>query len=195
MTGAPDCRLYLEAPPGLDAAALTGALDAGDVACVLLRSAGLEAGGLVPAIDRLRPIAQDHGAAFLLENQIDLAAESGCDGVHLAGGESLAAACRRFGADGIVGVHSGESLDLAMGAGEAGADYIAFGAAPDLLAWWRDVMTLPCVAMGEVTLAQVGGLSSAGADFVALGQAVWDHPDGPAAAVRSALAAIGHSRV
>ncbi len=100
------------------------------------------------------------------------------------------------GADGIVGVTCHDSRHLAMEAAEAGADYVAFGAffptatkaAPthaslDLLRWWAELMTVPCVAIGGITVENCDELIAAGADFLAVSAGVWQHPDGPAAAV------------
>jgi thiamine-phosphate pyrophosphorylase len=201
MTETQDCRLYLVTPPLAGGApdhlaslaqALDAALAAGDVACVLLRTAALEGEAVARAVERLRPPVQGRDAAFVLEGFAELAQETGCDGTHLAWDRKQVTAARgRFGADGIVGVSCGDSRHLALEAGEAGVDYVAFGAAPDqgeaadpeLLTWWQEVMTPACVAMGALTLAQVPALARAGADFIALGQAVWEHSAGPGAAV------------
>jgi thiamine-phosphate pyrophosphorylase len=172
---------------GLDAA-----LAAGDVACVLLRTAALDGEAVSRTVERLRSPVQARDVAFVLKGFADLAYQTGCDGTHLTWDRrQVAAAHGRFGSDGIVGVSCGNSRHLALEAGEAGVDYVAFGAGPDqgeaadpeLLAWWQEVMTPACVAMGALTLAQVPALARAGADFIALGQAVWHHSKGPGAAV------------
>ena len=125
------------------------------------------------ACDVLRPVTQQRGVAFLLNDRPDLAAETGCDGVHVGQKDAPYAEARRLlGADRIVGVTCHDSRDLAIEAAETGADYVAFGAfyptttkpseyrpAPDLLEWWSDVMTVPCVAIGGITR---GELRSAG---------------------------------
>ena len=201
MTETQDCRLYLVTPPLAGGApddleslaeALDAALAAGDVACVLLRTAALEGEAVARAVERLRPTVQGRDAAFVLEGFAELARETGCDGTHLAWDRKQVTAARgRFGPHGIVGVGCGDSRHMALEAGEAGVDYVAFGTAPDLgeaadpelLAWWQEVMTPACVAMGALTLAQVPALARAGADFIALGQAVWEHSQGPGAAV------------
>ena len=109
-----------------------------------------------------------------------------------------------LGKDLTLGVSCHGSRDLAMTAGEAGADYVAFGAffrsgtkteaeieaEPEVLTWWSDVMELPTVAIGGITRSNCGPLVRAGADFLAVVSAVWDHPDGPAAGVRAMNAAI-----
>lgn len=186
-------RLYLVAPAEMDPHALDSALDAGDVACLLLRGADGESGPLVRTI-------QDRSVAVLVADDTALARRIGADGVHLSdSGADVAAARRDLGPDAIVGVACGGSRHAAMLAGEAGADYVAFAgrdgdehaaADPDLLAWWQALMTVPCVAMGRVALPDVGSLAKAGADFVALEDAVWSHRDGPERAVTEALRAI-----
>lgn len=194
----PTCRLYLVTPPGLaDEAALTGflpqieaALGAGEVACVLLRTTGLPRPAAERAAEALRPVVQAREAAFLVEDQPEIARASWCDGVHLSGaGPSLEAARRILGPEAIVGVACGLSSDQAMAAGEAGADYVAFeGEAAELeplLAWWQEVVEIPCIALARTDLENAAALARAGADFLAVGDAVWHHPDGPGAAVQA----------
>ena len=196
-------RLFLIAHAGVTPADLTAAIEAGQPACILLRAAGdADEGDLRAAVEALRPVAQEREAAFLLEGRPELAAATGCDGVHLAGDAMAVGAARAVvGMDAIVGVSSGTSRHAAMLAGEAGADYVAFGpgpaaeapepaAEPDLLCVWQTAMTIPCVALGGVGLENAALLADAGADFVAAGDAVWRHPDGPAAGARAIAAAL-----
>lgn len=211
MTHKDRCRLYLITPPALDPAAfrdrLAEALDAGDVACVQLRLKGASDDEIRRAADILRPVAQDRGVAFLMNDRPDLAAETGCDGVHIGQEDVTYAEARRIvGRDAIVGVTCHNSRHLAMIAAEQGADYVAFGAffptgtkqpktraEPDILRWWSDLMEVPCVAIGGITVENCGVLVEAGVDFLAVVSAVWDHPEGPAAAVRAfneAIAAV-----
>jgi len=205
---APACRLYLATPPRLDPAAfrdrLAEALDAGDVACVQLRLKDADDDAVRRAADLLRPVAQDRDVAFLMNDRPDLARETGCDGVHVGQDDAPYAEARRIlGADAIVGVTCHASRHLAMVAGEAGADYVAFGAffptatkearhhaEPAILEWWAELFEVPCVAIGGITAANCGPLVRAGADFLAVVSAVWDHPDGPGAGVRAMNAAI-----
>lgn len=210
------CRLYLITPPQLDAAAFSRALDAalgaGDVACVQLRLKSPDGG---PAPDdavracarALMPVAHAHGAAFLINDRADLAAELGADGVHIGQeDEDYATARRLLGPDKIIGVTCHASRHLAMEAGEAGADYVAFGAFyptrtkspktqadPEILTWWQMMITLPCVAIGGITVDNAAPLVRAGADFLAVAGGVWDHPEGPAAAVRAFNACIAQA--
>lgn len=202
------CRLYLITPPALDLATfpdrLAAALDAGDVAAVQLRLKDADDDTVRRAADALRPVAQGRDVAFLLNDRPDLAVQTGCDGAHVGQGDMAARAARAvLGPDLMLGVTCHASRDLAMSAGEDGADYVAFGAffptttkaasshaEPDLLAWWSDLMELPCVAIGGITAENCAPLVTAGADFLAVVAAVWDHPDGPAAGVRALCAAI-----
>jgi thiamine-phosphate pyrophosphorylase len=178
---------------------LAEALDADDVACVQLRLKDIDDDALRRACDVLRPICQRREAAFIVNDRPDIAVACGADGVHVGQEDmSYAEARRMVGADMIVGVTCHDSRDLAMNAAEAGADYVAFGAFfptgtktpktqadPELLAWWADVMTVPCVAIGGITVDNAAPLVDAGADFLAVVAGVWDYREGPAAAVRA----------
>jgi thiamine-phosphate pyrophosphorylase len=208
----PRCRLYLVTPPTIDATfedTLAAALDAGDVACVQLRLKDVDDDAVRRACDALRPVSQSRDVAFILNDRPDLAAATGCDGVHVGQQDASYRDARdALGADRIVGVTCHDSVDLAIDAAEAGADYVAFGAffptgtkaaktraSPELLRQWSDVTTVPCVAIGGITVENCGELVEAGADFLAVVGGVWSHPDGPAAAVKAFNAAIArHSR-
>lgn len=196
------CQLYLITPPVLAPArfrdTLAAALDAGEVAAVQLRLKGWAEDDLRRAIDILRPVAQQRGVAFLLNDRPDLAAQFGCDGAHVGQEDMKVAEARRVLKDLTLGVTCHASRDLAMSAGEAGADYVAFGAffpsqtkAPpamagvDLLRWWSELMELPCVAIGGITPENCRPLVAAGADFLAVSAAVWAHAEGAAAATRA----------
>jgi thiamine-phosphate pyrophosphorylase len=202
-----NCRLYLITPPVLPADfadVLARALDAGDVAAVQLRLKDVPDAELTRAIERLRPVAQSRGVAFLLNDRPDLAVKAGCDGAHVGQTDMKAPAARKILGDLMLGVTCHNSRHLAMEAGEAGADYVAFGAfyptttkAPPAMAeietlrWWAEFMEVPCVAIGGITAANCAPLVQAGADFLAVSAAVWAHPEGPAAGVRELLAAMG----
>ncbi|SDF50644.1 thiamine-phosphate pyrophosphorylase [Limimonas halophila] len=192
MSQAPDPRLYLIVPGTTPAEQLAAAVEAGDVACVLLTDAGRDARQLVEA-------AQARGVAVLVADDPTLARALGADGVHLNGEAPVKKTRDALGGDGIVGVQCGRSRHTAMVVGEAGADYVAFAgtedapdgpADPEALRWWQLMMTVPCVAMGGCTPDDAGRLAQAGADFVALGAGVWDDPEGPAAAVARAQAGL-----
>ena len=201
------CRLYLVTPPAIDLARfpalLEAALDAGDVAAVQLRLKDAPDDEVLRAIDLLRPVAQGRGVAFLLNDRPDLAASTGCDGAHVGQTDTQAREARRLLGGRTLGVTCHDSRDLAMQAGDDGADYVAFGAFfptatkdaptradPALLAWWSELMELPCVAIGGITAENCAPLVRAGADFLAVVGAVWSHPDGPAAGVRAINEAI-----
>ncbi|HEX3573213.1 MAG TPA: thiamine phosphate synthase, partial [Rhodopila sp.] len=160
------CRVYLITPPKLDpvpfADLLAAALDAGDVAAVQLRLKDLTDDAWKRAIDALRPVAQSRDVAFLLNDRADLVKATGCDGAHVGQDDMPAREARRLlGPDLTLGVTCKGSRDLAMQAGEDGADYVAFGAFypsttkevsalldPEILAWWSEMMELPSCAIG-----------------------------------------------
>ena len=205
-------RLYLVTPAALDPTVfrdqLAAALDAGDVAAVQLRLKDVDDDAIRRACDALRPVAQERDVAFILNDRPDLAAATGCDGVHVGQQDTPYAQARALmGADRIVGVTCHASRDLAMEAAEAGADYVAFGAFfptttkvsghradLEILKWWSEIMTVPCVAIGGITPANCGPLVAAGADFLAVVSAVWNAPEGPAAAVQAFERAIAQAR-
>jgi thiamine-phosphate pyrophosphorylase len=137
------------------------------------------------AVAALRPVAHAAEVAVVLETRYDLVRPLGCDGAEVAAEDAtLRAARRSLGDDHILGADCRDSRHLGMLAGELGADYVGFSAeAADTLAWWAEVMEVPAVARGGITLETAPALIAAGVDFLALEEAVWQHPDGPAAAV------------
>ncbi len=202
------CSLYLITPPTFDPVAfrtvLIEALDAGPVACVQLRLKAAD-GGPAPK-DLVRAAAkvlmddvQSRDVAFIINDDAELAAELGADGVHVGQDDLGARAARAIvGPDAIVGVTCHDSRHLAMEAAEAGADYVAFGAffptgtktpkalaSPEILNVWSTTTNVPCVAIGGITLDNAQTLINAGAEFLAVVSAVWDASDGPAQAVRA----------
>ena len=205
MTDRPRTRLYLITPPVIgDVAAfarqLESAMDAGDVACLQIRCkpAGVFDADMTTRVAEvvLKP-AQARGVAVLINDSVEVAERVGADGVHLGASDmSVRAARERLGASLIIGATAKNSRHTAMVAGEAGADYVAFGAFyptqtkadtvaadPELLTLWQEQMELPCVAIGGITVDNALPLVRAGADFIAVSSGVWAHPDGPAAAV------------
>jgi thiamine-phosphate pyrophosphorylase len=202
------CRLYLVSPPRIApqdfAGVLKGALAGGDVASFQLRLKHVSDDEIRRAVDTLRPMVQAGGTAFILNDRPDLAAELGCDGVHIGQEDVSYAQARAALPNGIVGVTCHDSRHLAMDAGEAGADYVAFGAffptqtkEPktqadiELLRWWSETMVVPCVAIGGITVANAPALVEAGADFLAVSAGVWEHEGGPESAVREFNALFG----
>lgn len=206
------CRLYLVTPAAFDPRPfrdqLAAALDAGDVACVQLRLKDAPDDDVRRAVEALMPVCHRHDVAFIVNDRPDLAKEMGTDGVHVGQSDASYDEARRIvGVDRIVGVTCHDSRHLAMEAGEAGADYVAFGAffptrtketktrpEPDLLQWWSAVMTVPSVAIGGITAENCAPLVEAGADFLAVVTSVWNHAGGPAAGVRALNDAIARAR-
>ena len=204
------CRLYLVTPPALEPIEfrdrLAAALDAGDVGAVQLRLKGASDDAVRRAIDVLRPVAQSRDVAFLLNDRPDLARAQGCDGAHVGADDMPAAQARGLLGELQLGVSCYDSRDAAMRAGEAGADYVAFGAffasgtkatdiraEPELLRWWSELMELPVVAIGGIDAGNCAPLVRAGADFLAVVGAVWNHPAGPAAGVTALCDAIARA--
>lgn len=198
-----DCRLYLITPPRLEPRAfadvLARALDSGGVASVQLRLKGAEDDEIRVAAQVLLPVAQSRDVAFILNDRPDLALETDCDGVHIGQKDAPYGEARlALGEDRIVGVTCHDSRHLGIEAAEKGADYVAFGAffktatkrpksraGIDILHWWNEVTTVPSVAIGGITPGNCLPLVQAGADFLAVSSAVWDYPEGPAAAVEA----------
>ena len=196
------CRLYLITPPKLEPRAfaeeLKRALGAGDVASLQLRLKDASDDEIARAAEVLMPVAARADTAFILNDRPDLAARLGCDGVHIGQDDATYAEARAaVGPGKIVGVTCHGSRDLAFDAGEAGADYVAFGAFfptatkevkfiadLELLQWWAQFMTVPTVAIGGITVQNAKPLVNAGADFIAVSSGVWNCAQGPAAAVK-----------
>ena len=197
-------RLYLISPPRIEhpsifADELRAALDGGDVAAFQLRMKDVPDDAIVRAADILRPICQQRGTAFILNDRPDLAVKLDCDGVHIGQDDMPYAEARRIvGPDRQIGVTCQASRHLAMEAAEAGADYVAFGAffssttkpvtTPadiEIVEWWSSLMEVPCVAIGGITVENCEPLIAAGADFLAVAGGVWDYGGGPEAAVRA----------
>ena len=212
MAAASSCRLYLITPPlsgaDLDAFAprFAEALGAGDVASALVRVAPGAEGDAKRIVQRLVELAAPRDVATLVENDARLVARVGADGAHVTGiGDELAEGLASLHPGRIVGAGGLRSRDDAMRAGEAGADYVMFGEprrdgfAPPLaetlerVAWWAEIFETPCVAFAGA-LDAVAPLTTAGADFVALADAVW-LASSAAAAVAEAQALIAKATV
>jgi len=204
-----DCHLYLITPPVIDDLAdfskqLTAALAVGGVASVQLRLKDVDDATVLEAAAALMPICHDHDVAFLINDRADLAKLADADGVHLGAGDGMITEARELlGFERAIGYTCKDSIDLGYQAGEAGADYVAFGAfftSPtkmsttrpeiEVLERWSEGTELPCVAIGGITPENCGPLVKAGAHFLAACSSVWDHADGPAAAVKAFNAAI-----
>lgn len=204
----PRTRLYLITPPQIaDIAAfartLGAVLSAGDVASLQLRLKGADGMTDVQATREagraLTSMAQEAGVAVLVNDAPDLVRELGADGVHLGWTDMPVKTARNLlGPDTIIGATAKNSYHKAMQAGEDGADYVAFGAfyptttkaetVPaelELLQVWQAAMLIPCVAIGGITTQNAAPLVTAGADFLAVSNGVWNHAEGPAEAVRA----------
>ena len=195
-------RLYLITPPISDwtpfPLLFESAMATCDVACVLLRTAAREEGEREKIVRALAPFVQAHGVACLIADDPQLAVRANADGVHVDGeGERLLSALRALKPGHIVGAGGLPTRDAAMAAGEVGADYVMFGgpcaephaAIVERLAWWAEIFNVPCVGYAH-DLGAIGDLVRAGADFIALGDAVFADPRGAAAALRDAARLI-----
>ncbi|WP_439533972.1 thiamine phosphate synthase [Polymorphobacter sp.] len=199
----PACQLYVVSPPAIVLAdfveAAKAAFDGGPVAAFQLRLKDVSDDDILRACEALRPVCEAADVAFLLNDRADLAFKAGADGVHLGQSDgSMADARLLLGPNKTIGRTCHDSRHLAMEAGEQGADYVAFGAfydtttkpshyrpSPAILSWWTTLSQIPVVAIGGIFPDNAAPLVAAGADFIAVVRAVWDHQDGPGAGVAS----------
>lgn len=197
-------RLILRLPPTIAEMddRIADLLTAGDIACVILTTDGMNEGDLIRTVDRVRLIVQDADIAFLLDAHPELAAKTGCDGVVLPAedgdpmgplGEAgltpldMKATRNILGEDAILGTDCGAGRHAAMVTAEQGADFVAFAADEDLIAWWAEMFEVPSVALGGAGLTPEDAkrLCDAGADFLALDPESWLESDDPIAAVKA----------
>jgi thiamine-phosphate pyrophosphorylase len=199
-------RLYLVTPPLSEArrcaASLEAALDGGDVAALLLRSAAADESLILGHVATIAPLAHRTGTALLIEAMPELAARAAADGVHVDTVGGLSGALKVLKPDRIVGAGGLRTRHDAMVAGEMGADYVMFGepdatgcrpsieAVLERVAWWAELFEPPCVGFAA-SLDEVSRLAEAGADFVAASDLVWHDADGPAAGLRALAARLG----
>ncbi len=203
----PACQLYLISPPTIDAGfldRLTAAFDAGPVRAFQLRLKGLDDHAIARLADPIQRLCADREVTFIVNDSMALAKRLGADGVHLGQDDGDPRDARAMlGPMAQIGVTCHDSRHLAMEAGEAGADYVAFGSfyptttkevrhkpEPSILGWWTTLFEPPCVAIGGITPANAGPLIAAGADFIAVSGAVWNHPQGEAAAIKAFAAVL-----
>lgn len=196
------CQLYLISPLdvfGAFSEKLEQALSAGPVAAFQFRVKGIDQHDAAALAAPLQEICARHDVAFIVNDSISLAKRLKADGVHLGQGDGDARDAReQLGRDAQIGVTCHNSRHLAMEAAEAGADYVAFGAffptntkeveniaELDTVQKWTLVTEIPCVAIGGITPDNAKPLIEAGADFLAVSGAVWNHPQGPAEAVKA----------
>jgi thiamine-phosphate pyrophosphorylase len=201
----PAPRVYLVTPPVEDAAAFTRLLEPllgiADLAAVLLKLAPAGESELIRRVKALAPGIQGTGAALILDGHPDIVARAGADGAHLTGIGVFTDAVESLKPDRIAGAGGMHTRHDAMLAAEADADYVmfgepevsgqrpAFGAIEDRVAWWAEVFQLPCVAFAAA-LEEIEPLAAAGADFVAVGDCIWNDARGPAAALADATARL-----
>ncbi|RYG87355.1 MAG: thiamine phosphate synthase [Alphaproteobacteria bacterium] len=186
----PPCQLYLISPLDVDGAfadRLKRAFGAGPVAAFQLRVKGVDQHEAARLGEPLQRICADAEVSFIVNDDVGLAKRLGADGVHLGQGDGDPRDARAIlGPTAQIGVTCHDSRHLAMEAGEAGADYVAFGAfyttttketqhqpMPAILSWWSTVFEIPSVAIGGITPQNAAPLVAAGADFLAVSNAVW----------------------
>jgi len=196
----PPCQLYLISPldvSGAFAQRLERALDAGPVAAFQFRVKDIDQHAAARLAQPLQEICAARDVAFIVNDSVALARRLGADGVHLGQDDGSVAEAREvLGREAQIGVTCHASRHLALDAGEAGADYVAFGSffpsqtkasehrsKPELLAWWSQLLEIPCVAIGGIVPDNCAPLVEAGADFLAVSGAVWSGDE--AAAVRA----------
>jgi thiamine-phosphate pyrophosphorylase len=194
-------RLYLATPvvddPALLMADLPGLLAAADVAAVLLRLKPTDQRTMISRVKTLAPVIQDGGAALLLDGHVELVARAGADGAHLTGIEAMEDALPTLKPDRIAGVGGLATRHDSMAAGEAGADYVLFGepdakgqrpsveAIAERLQWWAELFEPPCVGFAA-SREEAHEFAAAGADFVLVGDFIWNDKRGAREALMEA---------
>jgi thiamine-phosphate pyrophosphorylase len=194
-------RLYLATPvvddPALLMASLPDLLAAADVAAVLLRLKPTDQRTMISRIKTLAPVVQDGGAALLLDGHVELVARAGADGAHLTGIEAMEDAMPTLKPGRIAGVGGLATRHDSMAAGEAGADYVLFGepdargqrpsveAIAERLQWWAELFEPPCVGFAA-SREEAREFAAAGADFVLVGDFIWNDERGAKAALMDA---------
>jgi thiamine-phosphate pyrophosphorylase len=199
-------QLYLITPPELELASfadtLARVLDAHATACVRLALSTKDEDQLSRAADTLRAVTDARDVALVISDHTLLAERLGLDGVHLSdAARSVRHARKVLGADAIVGSFCAGSRHDGMSAGEAGADYVAFGpvqptalndgaiAEAEMFQWWSEVIEVPCVAEGRLDAAMIAKLAPM-TDFFGIGEEIWGEDD-PVAALATLWSAIG----
>ena len=197
-------RLYLATPvvddPSLLIASLPGLLAGADVAAVLLRLQATDQRSMITRIKALAPPIQNAGAALLLDGHVELVARAGADGAHLAGIAALEQALPSLKPDRIAGVGALATRHDSMVAGELGADYVLFGepdakgarpstgAVAERIGWWAELFEPSCVG-NAASHEEASEFVIAGADFILVGDMIWQDSRGPA----TALADVGQA--
>jgi thiamine-phosphate pyrophosphorylase len=201
----PAPRLYLVTPPVADASAISpqlkSAVEAGDIAAVLLRFVEVDERTLINCAKALATPVQGKDCALLLESHPGLVARAGADGAHLTGVQAFTEAIDQLKPERIAGAGGLATRHDAMLAAERGADYVMFGepdaarkrpalpAIEERIRWWAELFEVPCVGYAS-TLQEVAPLVAAGADFVALGDFLWRDTLAIAATIDAATRAL-----
>jgi thiamine-phosphate pyrophosphorylase len=187
----PACQLYLISPPAIDLGfvdRLKRAMEAGPVTAFQLRLKGIDDHAIALLAEPLQRACADAEVTFIINDSMGLAKRLGADGVHLGQDDGDPREARALlGPKAQIGVTCHDSRHLAMEAGEAGVDYVAFGSfyptttkevhhhpEPSILGWWTTLFEIPCVAIGGITPDNARPLVEAGADFLAVSSAVWN---------------------
>lgn len=209
----PSCQIYLISPPAFVLEEFLplaeAALATGHVAAFQLRMKHANDAEIIESGTALRELCHHYGTMFILNDRPDLAVKLKADGVHLGDEDISPAEARKIvGDDMTIGSSCYGSMERAMAMGEQGADYVAFGAfyetktkepkgrpEPEILTRWTDQANLPCVAIGGIKDNNCAPIVKAGADFIAIVSYVWEHPNGPAAAVEALHTAIANHSV
>jgi len=191
-------KLYLVSPQDVGGPfpdRLKAALEPGIATAFQLRVKDIDEHQLARLAEPLQRICADADVAFIVNDSMALAKRLGADGVHLGQSDGDVRDARALlGPAAQIGKTCHDSRHLAMEAGEAGADYVAFGAfyptttkpsdyrpETSILTWWSTLFEIPCVAIGGITPSNARPLVDAGADFLAVCQAVWGKDDAGAA--------------
>jgi thiamine-phosphate pyrophosphorylase len=198
-------QIYLITPPEIDLEAfpdrLAAVLDAREIGCVRLALSSRDEDHVARAADACRAVAHARDVALVIEAHVLMVGRLGLDGVHLTdGARSVRKARKDLGSDAIVGAFCGVSRHDGMNAGEAGADYVAFGpvgesplgdgsSAPiELFEWWSEIIEVPVVAEGALTADLVARIAPV-TDFLGIGAEIWTGDD-PLAEIRALLAPL-----
>ncbi|WP_295074293.1 thiamine phosphate synthase [Tabrizicola sp.] len=199
-------QITLITPPTFDpetfSERLGRVLDGAEIACLRLSLATKDEDTLMRAADAAREAAHSRDVPVVIDNHLILAERLGLDGVHLTDGARTVRKARKdLGADAIVGAFCGTSRHEGMSAGEAGADYVAFGPIGattlgdgsqvefDVFEWWSEVIEVPVIAEGALTAELVARFGPV-TDFFAVGEEIWGAED-PLVALKALLAPLG----
>lgn len=207
-------ELYLISPPEFEIEdfipKLQAAFKGGDIPVFQLRLKNTPRERIIEAAKKIIPICRENDALFIINDDLEIALETGADGVHFGQEDfeenkiSIKDIKKKHGDGFLVGISCHDSKELAFKAGEAGADYVSFGAffntktkenpkgkpSLELLNWWSVYTNVPVVAIGGINTWNIKDIAKNGADFAAVISSVWDHEKGPEYAVKELNSAI-----